>query len=582
MGLFRFVCYFVNVWPAVLGNSIFRATLLGVAFDRCSDARPGFGRRIFSCLQYPCVFEFESGDHDVAATSYEKFEFTRRLKMLFSDGVILTPDGVAEDTYTNLAIRNAKQAGAIQFGDRLHTLWRPLSRERAKALAQSVKNVADVVNDRIEAEMHSKDLDMAFSCFDLRLWHEAKEKLDKGQVQSWRAFEAAMGLRVNRLSKTLGINADLARRELTAAALALLKEAKIVSQTNDNRPLWARVLGMGAPFNSIQKTWQCLPDLVCLYLSVLDGECSVERDLAHLRNILSEHSGPLDEDGLCLSDLLEVCLDGPSSEEEVAKKAILSCPSECLPFESHTDQTLLLTEFSRACTEIWVRMHGRRFRCYRVRKDAGLKRKPKEGTFANMVRSRNRAVTSLLRANKPLDAASSTIFDRAYGEVAPSVKPEGQILNKRMSSFVSRTKTLIQVKRMGSSAVASAKKLTKKQVAKSSAPSSQTPALRRSNVFAGRDEIRIRHTSKILDTTMVARAGIGTLLRPSSSKWPKVTEVEACEIVIVESMLALERMTSSTLAWLKHVWFVFKFFFLFLHPGHCAQFTCHAWRTQVS
>ena len=184
MGLFRFVCYFVNVWPAVLGNSIFRATLLGVAFDRCSDARPGFGRRIFSCSAVPMLCLSLSQ----ATTMWlphltEKFEFTRRLKMLFSDGVILTPDGVAEDTYTNLAIRNAKQAGAIQFGDRLHTLWRPLSRERAKALAQSVKNVADVVNDRIEAEMHSKDLDMAFSCFDLRLWHEAKEKLDKGQVQ---------------------------------------------------------------------------------------------------------------------------------------------------------------------------------------------------------------------------------------------------------------------------------------------------------------------------------------------------------------------------------------------------------------
>ena len=107
---------------------------------------------------------------------------------------------------------------------------------------------------------------MAFSCFDLRLWHEAKEKLDKGQVQYWRAFEAGMGLQVNRLSKTLGIDADLARRELTAAALAFLQHAKIASQTNDNRPLWARVLGMGAPLKSIQKTWQCLPDLVCLYI----------------------------------------------------------------------------------------------------------------------------------------------------------------------------------------------------------------------------------------------------------------------------------------------------------------------------
>ena len=99
------------------------------------------------------------------------------------------------------------------------------------------------------------------------------------------------------------------------------------------------------------------------------------------------------------------------------------------PFRNSTHQTLLLTEFSRACTEIWVRMHGRRFRCHRVRKDAGLKRKPKEGTFANMVRKTNTAVTSLLQAKKPLDAASNTIFDRAYSQVAPSMKPDSQQKN---------------------------------------------------------------------------------------------------------------------------------------------------------
>ena len=490
------------------------------------------------------------GDHDVAATSYEKLEFTRRLKMLFSEGRILTSDGAAEDTYTSLAIRNAKQAGTIHFGDRLHTLWRPLSRERAKALAQSIKNVADVVGDRIEAEMHSKDLEMAFCCFDLRLWDEAKQKLDKGQVQEWRTFEAAMGLRVDRLSQALHINAEQARRELTAAALSLLEDVKIASQTNDNRPLWARVLGMGAPLKSIQKAWECLPDLVCLYLSVLDGECGVERDLAHLRNILSEHSGPLDEDGLCASDLLEVCLDGPACEEEVAKKASVTCLSEALPFESSKEHTLLLTDFTRACSEMWVRMHGRRFRCYRVRKDAGLKRKPQEGTFANMVRKRNAAVTSLLNG-KTLDADSSTIFDRAYGQVSPSItKPDCQILNPRMSRFVTRTKTLVQAKRLGMDCNFTAPAKPKRGKTKANTNAPQMP-LRRSNVFADREEVRIQHSSRILDTTMAARpGGMGSVFRPSSGKCAKVTEVEDCDIVIVEGMLALERMISSTLAWM--------------------------------
>ena len=64
----------------------------------------------------------------------------------------------------------------------------------------------------------------------------------------------------------------------------------------------------------------------------------MERDLAHLRNILSEHSGPLDEDGLCLSDLLEVCLDGPPAKRRLQRKPYsVALPSVSLSKATQTN-----------------------------------------------------------------------------------------------------------------------------------------------------------------------------------------------------------------------------------------------------
>ena len=40
---------------------------------------------------------------------------------------------------------------------------------------------------------------------------------------------------------------------------------------------------------------------------------------------------------------------------------------------SKGDDVLLFTDFSRACAQEWIHTHGRRFTCYRKRKDEGSK-----------------------------------------------------------------------------------------------------------------------------------------------------------------------------------------------------------------
>ena len=76
------------------------------------------------------------------------------------------------------------------------------------------------------------------------------------------------------------------------------------------------------------------------------------------------------------SGLLELHLDGPQTETEM-----FTC----------ADGVLLLTDFSRACAQQWVLQHGRRFTCYKVRKDKACRRpERKKGT--------DRAVQLLARA----------------------------------------------------------------------------------------------------------------------------------------------------------------------------------------
>ena len=58
--------------------------------------------------------------------------------------------------------------------------------------------------------------------------------------------------------------------------------------------------------------------MISWYISVIDGECQVERDLALLKAILAEHQGSMDLDGATVSDLLELRIDGPASPKDIA------------------------------------------------------------------------------------------------------------------------------------------------------------------------------------------------------------------------------------------------------------------------
>ena len=62
------------------------------------------------------------------------------------------------------------------------------------------------------------------------------------------------------------------------------------------------------------------------YLSATDSTGNIERNLSRMMQVLDVHNHIFDEDGGHVSALIELDLDGPASEEEIARKVVVSAP----------------------------------------------------------------------------------------------------------------------------------------------------------------------------------------------------------------------------------------------------------------
>ena len=225
--------------------------------------------------------------------------------------------------------------------------------DECKEAIASIGRVAQDVIERLEAEFHEMDLYMAYRTFDLDAW--ANLVGASTSDASARRMEEAL--------RKIGTALDAATDRHTwraAAGIALKNRARqrVSASTPDPnlefRMAWrAAMHDPGFP--------EPLLKAVRFYLATWDGTGAVERGLGQDAAIQKQHVGPrarneLDAD--LYSGLLEIHLDGPQVESEM--------------FAS-TDGVLLLTDFSRACAQQWILQHGRRFACYKVRKDKGCR-----------------------------------------------------------------------------------------------------------------------------------------------------------------------------------------------------------------
>lgn len=370
-------------------------------------------------------------------------------------------------------------------------------------------------------------------CFDLRLWLRAKRKMDvTGKTVEWHGFETQMRKRIRRLSGVLKVDPACCEQEFVQVALFFLEDKDGMTQVKreqDNHLMWARVLGKGKPV-PCAASLETLPALVCWYLSILDGECGVERDLASLRLLLQEHEGSLDEDGRCAADLLELHLDGPKTEAEVALRASVESLEE-------SKATLLLTDFSRRRCEVWTRLYGKRFRSYKKRVDAGVKRKPEAGTFQSL-QVRQKMAVAFLDGRGSATSATETSTPTVLGYTRESLlkAPRGEKpTNVKLAKFRAHTSSKVAQQ----SLLLGCHKKVPRRVADVFA-----------NVFAKAkphdDSLRIRHTWMIYDHTGrvvdASRNLPGKLVLPrTGADETSFQTVAKCEVILVESLQVMEQ-----------------------------------------
>ena len=259
-----------------------------------------------------------------------------------------------------------------------------------------------------------------------------------------------------------------------------------------------------------------------------------------LQVLLQEHEGSLDEDGHSASDLLEVHLDGPSTESDVAKAVDFESKLG-VPGLSCQVRQLQLTDFSRRCVETWVRWHGRRFGCYRKRKDIGVARDKNllnKGSFAAVQARQRNAVRKLLSEKVSGESLQSNLLGCKLDVYAN--RSTGSALNDKMQRFQKLT----------------AEKKTEKARWRDRDNDKPMPMLRRADVFTKNNSVfAVPKSFAVLDLTGEAAH---TVAMPGKMTKPKlgpgkasIEEIQQCQLMLVHNVEAFEQMILGTLVCLQ-------------------------------
>ena len=452
------------------------------------------------------------------------------------------------------AVRTAMQAGTIQYGDRVHTLWTPVTKSRCLEVMRSVQACVDATVARVNVDVNPRDLQTAFACFDLEAWWNAKQSLQlHDDPEPWQHCHKTLMAAFRLLCKAMRLERTKCQVEAEfEAVLAELLEPSTLAEVQKEQD--SRILGYGRPLNACGGEFSTLPVLVSWYCSILDGECQVERDLSMLKAILTEHKGSMDIDGVTVAELLELRLDGPQCQEDIAKQ-ITGQDVDLGDANVRSGGVLQMSDFTRECQALYIEKYGRRFRCYKERADKGQARKKRENTVVSFMRKQRRAVSNLVRS---------------YGEDSASMQATCLAIDRK--HFVQRQATKMASNPQWDNALAKFHRVTlQRQTANQKARAqlqmglpADRPELRRGDLLKA--DRRLRHDTdvpvlspeaKVLDVTFAGMEDPplrGQTTRPAQPDTVSFQEMLKATIVVVDDVLAVEQMRSGRLGlftWMK-------------------------------
>ena len=207
---------------------------------------------------------------------------------------------------------------------------------------ERLQNVARLTKQRLQADFPRDDARSALAIFDRR---QVLKGFGPQPVTEVRQF---MLRGVVQLASLLGVEQAAATLQYTQVL------PYMIAQSGPNQPLagrtnqqaWALLLDDDVWEEACPKRFRsasaALRAFIRFYISIEDGECTVERDLGEFREARMVHrTSNMDFH----DDMLMLKLNGPKTLEE---------------FQAGADSLSTLTPFSRECTRVWRELYGAR------------------------------------------------------------------------------------------------------------------------------------------------------------------------------------------------------------------------------
>ena len=298
-------------------------------------------------------------------------------------------------TITKIIYEQLEEMVEIRYGNSLKVLWNKFSKNEC---AESLREIGQIVEDtlkRLHVDFGDNDLYMALEAMHVRAWRGGSTAKKLLLQKKTRCLHAALGLPYSFESWREVL------RQVERVRLLMVKIKGEDASTIDNRVLWVAALDNATKGKGLAAAeLRSLRPLVTFYVAITDGTGNVERMLGAHKSFLDAHVGGPD------SEMSEVCLEinreGPRTEADVCDK---------------NGNTLVLTDWSRRCAQIWRGLYGRRFACYKVRKDKG-----KTNTGLRLRNSMKAVGIMQARASDALvKMAAAAALDASQGDDQPTI-----------------------------------------------------------------------------------------------------------------------------------------------------------------
>ena len=299
-------------------------------------------------------------------------------------------------------------------------LWGEPSAADKQELLHRLQNVASLAKERLRADFPLNDVRSALAIFDRRLVRKAFGPSGDSKVRTFLLRS------VRHLSGVLGCDSAAAVLQYNSVIPYMIQEMApsepLAGVTNQQA--WALLLDdchweKACP-KRLRGASLALCRLIRFYISIEDGECTVERDLGEFRNQMREHRSA---NLIFHDDCLVLRLNGPRSAAE---------------FDVGADSRSNLTSFSRECASLWRELYGFKRGHFNVKAvSAASKKRQTAGTFRGTMRGVLAAARLAVAARRRAKSSSSTSSVALHAGAGTA---DSALWNDPMTNFQSRSR----------------------------------------------------------------------------------------------------------------------------------------------